>query len=346
MFGYLRFFLATLVLLSHLGITFYGANPGVAAVVIFYILAGFVVSSLFSKVFISKTPVYLAFYYERALRIFPQYIFIVILTLLFLFLTKYGSPKYELTALLNNLLVIPLNYYMLLENSILQEPKWWLVPPAWSLGVELQAYLVLPLIIYFKPVKIAVAILSLGVFFVANLAYISTDFFGYRLLPGVLFIFILGLSIYRNTSQNTKADLFDKFFPVLVYITMIVLLITLAMLNILHSSDMRETIMGILIGIPIVTHLAKSKIKLPMNHFLGDLSYGMFLSHFLAIWILEYYSFIDKSTEIYLYSLTVFLISLLISLVGVLSIEKNIKKYRFKLSKKILNQVQNDRSSP
>lgn len=47
MTGYIRFFLAFLVLISHLGIRFKGMNEGVFAVVIFYILAGHVVTKLF-----------------------------------------------------------------------------------------------------------------------------------------------------------------------------------------------------------------------------------------------------------------------------------------------------------
>ena len=48
MFGYIRFALAFLVMLSHIGVRVYGLNPGVMAVVIFYILAGYVVSHLFN----------------------------------------------------------------------------------------------------------------------------------------------------------------------------------------------------------------------------------------------------------------------------------------------------------
>ena len=332
MFGILRFFLASLVVISHTGINLQGVNPGVVAVVIFYILAGLVVSSLFSKVFISKKPLYLKFYYERILRIFPQYIFIISLTLLFIGVTNYGSPQFHIIPLINNMFIVPLNYYMFIDNSILQEPKWWLIPPAWSLGTELQAYLILPFVIYFKPVKILAAIISLCVFYVASLGFIHSDYFGYRLLPGVLFIFILGTSIYKNNSEYCKPDLFDKYFPVVVYIMMVLLLIGLGLQSKLLQPYVRETIFGIIIGIPIVTYLVKSTIKVPMNHYLGDLSYGLFLSHFLAIWIIDYYFLIDKTTDLYFYIFILFTISLSISTFGIFIVEKNIKSYRFNLS--------------
>ena len=50
MFGYLRFLLAALVMLSHLKITC-GINQGVTAVVSFYMLAGFVVTHLLTGSF-------------------------------------------------------------------------------------------------------------------------------------------------------------------------------------------------------------------------------------------------------------------------------------------------------
>ena len=334
MFGYFRFFLASLVLLSHLGIGLLGFNPGIAAVVSFYILAGFVVCNLFSNKFVAGKPLYLQFYYERSLRIFPQYFFIAALTLVFILTTKYGTPRFDLVASINNILIIPLNYNMVIDNSILQEPKWWLIPPAWSLGVELQAYLILPFIIYFKPIKFMLAITSLCIFILASIGVMHTEYFGYRLLPGVLFIFILGTSIYKNTSGNGEPDMFDKYFPTFVYTVLVFLLIILGMHNLLLS-PIRETIFGILIGLPVITYLASSKIKAPINRFLGDLSYGLFLSHFLAIWVIDYYSLIDKFIAPFLYVATVFIISLIVSFVGILAVENNIRNYRFSISKSV-----------
>ncbi len=334
MFGYFRFFLATLVLISHVGINVQGSfNLGVSAVVSFYMLAGFVVCNLFSKKFISKKPQYILFYYERALRVFPQYIFILILTLFFIIVTNYGSPIYDIKSLLNNIIIIPLNYYMFIDNSILQEPKWWLIPPAWSLGVELQAYFILPFIVFYRKIKIIIAIVSFFIFITASLGIINTDIYGYRLIPGMLFIFILGVTIYRNTSENVVEDIFDRYFPAIVYATLVLILIILGVSNMLLAPYVRETIFGILIGFPIITYISKSTYNMPMNHFIGDLSYGVFLSHFLAMWIVEYYFPLLKSMPLSIYVMVIFIISLLLSMIGVLVVENSVKKYRFNLSK-------------
>jgi|GEM_PF-3330496 len=73
MTGYLRFILATFVAAFHLGYNFFGIPLGPPAVIIFYVLAGFVVCRLLTEIF-SGQPLS-SFFAERALRIFPTYLF-------------------------------------------------------------------------------------------------------------------------------------------------------------------------------------------------------------------------------------------------------------------------------
>ncbi|NKB64899.1 MAG: hypothetical protein GKR95_23220 [Gammaproteobacteria bacterium] len=237
--------------------------------------------------------------------------------------------------MLGNFLIVPLNYYMYLDNSVLQEPKWWLLPPAWSLGLELQAYLILPFAVYYKRLKIFIGLLSFLVFFTANIGFMDTDRYGYRLIPGTLFIFILGLSTYRNTSKGgVEADVFDKYFPPLAYITLVLMLTVLGIYNSLHVNYTVETCLGILIGLPIITYLSRRPINLPMNRLLGDLSYGLFLSHFLAMWIIDEFDLVEKSTSgrSYGYIIATFTISLGLSVVSVFFVERFITKYRYRIT--------------
>lgn len=267
MFGYLRFFLAYLVLLSHIDIRFNGLNIGVFAVVIFYILAGYVVSHLYFDVLPKTRNRMFLFYKDRFLRIFPLYIYVIIITLLFLYMTDYGNPKYTIQNIVSNFIIIPLNYYMYIDTTILQKPSWCLVPPAWSLGAELQAYILLSFVLMFNKVRYIFAFFSFIIFIIAKFSILNPDYFGYRLLIGVFFIFIIGSSIQR----------------------------------------------------------IKLKIKLPFDSFLGSLSYGMFLSHFLAIWILNYLV-IKKENDFYLFYLSS--ISISIAIIGIYLVENNILKYR------------------
>ena len=329
MFGYLRFFLAILVLLSHLKITC-GINQGITAVVSFYMLAGFVVTHLLTKVFQPGPTIIKRFFLERFLRIFPLYLYVLALTLVFLILTGFGQPYFSPARLLANLLVIPLNYYMVWDNSILQDPKFWLVPPAWSLAAELQAYILLPLVIFSKRLKVLLAGSSFLIFMLAVTAALEPDYFGYRLIPGVFFMFIIGTCLYKSTRIPEQADTFDRIFPPFCYLVAIFCLPVMGFLGSVKRGVVLEVFLGLLLGIPIIHYLSRNPLRLPLDRLLGDLSYGIFISHFLSMWILIYLFHLQASS---LGGATaIFLFAVVISFVGTFILERSLFKYRSGLS--------------
>jgi len=330
MFGYLRFILAVLVMLSHLEIRFYGLNQGVIAVVIFYILAGFVVSYLYNSIIPKQinnkkhyfTTQYSLFIMDRVKRIFPLYLFIVFLTFVFILITGFGKPHFTTLNIFSNLTIIPLNFYMWLDNSILTTPKWWLIPPSWSLGTELQAYLLLPFALFFPKIKYFFIFISFFIYILANLNIIHPDYYGYRFIVGVFFIFMSGTSLQKiSDSTQTK---FDNYFLLSLLFSTFFLLASLLYLNLEIKAYAIETSIGILFGIPIIYFLSKTKKRLPLNSFLGKLSYSLFLSHFLSIWMVKEY-YIISNNRISSSLLEVVTLSLFIALIGIY-MENSIKK--------------------
>jgi len=330
MTGYLRFLLAYLVLLSHVGFRVEGLNPGVFAVVIFYILAGHVVTHLLFDVFWNRRKSIFTFYKDRFLRIFPLYLFVSLITVVFLLSTSFGSPEFKPINVINNLLLIPLNYYMYIYDKLIiltsTNPPWWLIPPAWSLGAEFQIYLLLPFLIRFPLVGIFFFFCSLCVYSAANLNLIHSDYFGYRLIPGVLFIFMMGSIIQKAASG--KASNYEKLTLTVTYTFCILWFLYFVVEKHIYGAYTRETLLGIIVGAPIVYMNLKLKLKLPFNRTLGNLSYGVFLSHFLAIWILEYLGFPKKGI---LFPISVSVITLTIAWVGVTLVDKKVEKIRFNL---------------
>ncbi len=288
MFGYLRFFLAFLVLISHMEIRFHGMNPGVTAVVIFYLLAGYVVSHLWDNVLPRGPGRLVRFYRDRLLRIMPLYLYVTGLTLVFLQLTGYGSPQYSLWRLLGNLLVVPVNYYMVLDTTVLTDPSWALIPVAWSLGAELQAYLILPLILVAGRWKSLLIAGSFIIYMLANTGVLHSDYFGYRLIFGVFFIFAAGACIQRTKSRSRHpADRVDRVLPWLLWAFVAGLFWLFTYRGLFVPGYTRETFCGLLLGIPLVILGSRTRITLPYNALLGSLSYGVFLAHFLVIWFLD-----------------------------------------------------------
>ncbi|CAK8724911.1 hypothetical protein KKHLCK_15340 [Candidatus Electrothrix laxa] len=334
MFGYYRFVLATFVLISHLDFSLQGFNIGVASVVSFYMLAGYVVCNLLNNVFTPpRRTIYIRFYIERVLRIYPQYFFVVILTVLFAFFSGRLPYQENFYILLKNILIVPVNYFMFIDISFFTEKQYAVVPIAWSLGLELQAYILLPFIVFYKNIRAVSSVISLMVFIAACFGLLHTDYYGYRLLPGVLFIFNVGVSLALAANFPDKMSKFDKYFPAILYVLSICLAVILGLFGKVHIPHSIQVIIGILISIPIITYLSSFDEKVIFNSFMGDLSYGIFLSHYLAIWIVQFSLEVDRGASPYTFSLLVFLISLLISIVGITGIERFFKKGRHSMAK-------------
>lgn len=324
MFGYLRFILAYMVLLSHIQVTFFGLNIGVFAVVMFYILAGYVVSNLYLNILPNTKYKTLLFYKDRFKRIYPLYLYIATLTIIFLIFTNYANPKFSLLNLLLNLLIIPLNYYMYFDSTILQNPSWCLIPPTWSLGAELQAYILLSLIFLFKNLKYLFFIVTIFVYTLANFSIINADYFGYRFVAGVFFIFLLGNSLQKIKS-NSCEDKFDKYLPLFTWIFSITLFFYFYLNSLFSFAYTKETLLGLIIGLPLIYIISKNNKKIKFDNFFGKLSYGIFLSHFLSIWILDYYGMSIKDNY-FLIILTS--LSILIAQIGIIFLENNSFPYK------------------
>ena len=331
MTGYLRLGLAALVLLSHTGITINGLNPGVIAVIIFYMLAGGVVTHLWHDILPQGKGKLRAFYTDRILRIFPLYLYIASLTAIFILITGYGSPSFQPLATLSNILIIPLSYFMFIDNSILTDPTWWLIPQAWSLGTELQAYLMLPFILIYKRAQLPVLIISISIYTAANLNIIHTDHYGYRLLPGIFFMFLIG-SILKQESRRSIISTPSNWLLLLATINYLILHCTSGFQHVYTQ----ETLVGILIGIPLLRLASATNIKLPHNKTAASLSYGVFLSHFLVIWFLDYSGAIEQHTLQY-YAVLMAL-TLAISYSGAYLVEKRINTIRMRSGLKLTSK--------
>jgi len=283
--GFFRFFLAALVVASHMGTTFWGLNPGVSAVVVFYFLAGSVVMRLWQRLQSADGSTALPFLIDRFWRIAPMYYFILAVALAVwiagaesYFLSGLGSGSI-LAQLAGNLFVVPLNYYMYTGIDTAT-----LIPPAWSLAVELQFYLLMP-VLFLGPRWLFVAFgASLVLFSLAQGPWLNTDVFGYRLLPGVLFIFLCGALLESHYPARKKL-----IWLVWGGISAFALVLFL-LLPQWHAPFNREVALGFALGVPLVVAFARLHFRGAMyqaNRYAGVLSYGVFLGHFPVIWLYE-----------------------------------------------------------
>ena len=277
MLGTFRLVLALLVALSHANVRIAGLNPGVMAVVCFYLISGYVMTGLLRGHYaeLRRVPY---FYLDRALRIFPQYLCIAGVTLAWFLVTAHTTAFLRQVPtwsdLLSNLTVVPLNYYMFNGSD-----RFTLVPPAWSLGAEIQFYLLMPFLLLWR-LRGAALLLGLVVFGCAAWGILNTDAFGYRLLPGVLTFFMLGSLLYDARERCRKCAL-------ALAIGGPVLAAMAAWFLMRHGHLLLpynpETLLGLAIGLPVLYWLGRLP-QHPIDNRLGDLSYGVFLNHFLIQW--------------------------------------------------------------
>ena len=142
--GTLRLVFALFVVLGHLcanvlSVTHWGAF----AVTGFYIISGFLITRVLVKVYDFH---FKPFFINRFLRLFPLYYMVAAVTLLgigFVFSQpeQYHAAyaiRYRLMDLLGNLFLFPYEFY---------DKQFRLVPPTWSVGVELIGYFCLWLFI-------------------------------------------------------------------------------------------------------------------------------------------------------------------------------------------------------
>lgn len=266
-----------MVALAHAGVSVAGHHLGVPAVVVFYMLSGYVVASLLAP----GSPMSKAsslFYRERALRLLPQYYFFLGLGALAWwlgasspFLTGSGSAF----QWLGNLSIVPLNYFMVAPSLEQFMP----VPPAWSLGLELQFYLLAPWLMPRPRLMLRLGAATLGVSALATAGWLQTDWFGYRLLCGNLYLFLAGAWLYRCRREGASMA------PLLaLWCAVAAMAIWTAAAHRWRVPFTVEVQLGVLLGLPLLALLAR-RSRQHWDDAVGRAAYGVFLGHFPVMWL-------------------------------------------------------------
>jgi peptidoglycan/LPS O-acetylase OafA/YrhL len=277
MFGSVRLLLAIGVALSHVGVTISGYNPGPVAVISFYLISGYVTAGLLANPRVRAVD----YYTERALRLLPSY-FGALGIALGIWMLGWPGDAYFLQRVpgwldwVSNLTIVPLNFYMWSGQD-----HFTLIPPAWSLAAELQFYALAPWIVRARGwSRIVIMVVSLAIWLLAQMGFLQTDWWGYRLLPGVLFVFLLGACIFRSERWLAYAA---WLLAMIVFIVVMMALVKVQPFNV-------ETSFGLLLGIPMLAWMS----RLPRRRWddvVGRLAYPMFLLHFPMMWLFAGFGF-------------------------------------------------------
>ena len=359
--GLLRFFLAYVVLLSHCP---EGLLPKIfhssLAVQCFFTISGFYMQLLVSEKYKNQNPeqFYKNFYLSRIFRIFPIYLLTLLVT--FLFLDK-GPINTILIAedfkalivyITSNLLIdLSIGEYLFYgsmdTNDFLHANNFNILIQSWSLDIEILFYIIAPFILTIKRNSVIFLIILLCIILRFILAsngfnYSFSHFWTHAFFPTELATFLLGSLSYRFYSYSQNYNyLFDIknynfiLFSLIIITSLIFLLFFGNPLNTnsynFIGGDWNTGLYGvpnaywviILLNALILPFLFDCFKQSKIDSFIGHLSYPMYICHYSVI------IFLDKiNIDNYFLSLYVFLLTLFISIILVVFIEKPITQYR------------------
>ncbi len=273
-----------LVVLFHLG--FETFSNGWIGVDIFFVISGFLMWYLYVERVNRKSIAF--FYIKRFKRLLPA-LSVTILVSGLGFILRLPASQRE--SLIHEILAASLGvsnlYYWLIDQHSSNADLRPLIT-LWSISLELQFYLIFPLIVLFVKNSVYKLVLLISLSFVA---FVTLGFYAYETklytLPGKLWEFFLGMlaaEILRRYGNPKKGfRLIKLLFAVFMFVTLFVVL------N--DRSRMILQVLGAIVSSLVLIYSFQSINKNVFTQLLstiGDYSYSVYLLHFPLFVFLGY----------------------------------------------------------
>lgn len=332
--GILRLLLAIAVVLAHSG-PVYGVQMtgGVASVQTFYMISGFYMAMVLSTKYTGPGSIRV-FYTNRFLKIFPLYWTILAISAIYygiiaVFpiyfsnetagsvenpLTVTGVPiGAVITSMASQIFIFGQDIIVFLgisdgklsfTHSFRESsPQLWttlLVPQAWSLGLELDFYLIAPALIILRTRYLfAVLLASVAVrACVYRLLGWDQDPWTYRFFPSELALFVAGMISYRIYAA-IKDRLRRPSWVAGARIVAAAAIASTALYSFVPlSTDLREILflLQIFASLPALMVVSSSS---RLDRGVGELSFGVYVVHFLILAVLRKFAASLPGTSLY-----------------------------------------------
>jgi peptidoglycan/LPS O-acetylase OafA/YrhL len=278
MLGILRTILSLFVFSSHLPQVGLNFHIGVFAVTIFYFISGMLMVESFERFRAARWLAAPSFYLDRLMRIYPAYLAVMLATA---FLLRHGhgaissviSPEVTGQMLWGNFNLFNLNFHQVA-----------IVNPTWSLAAEAQFYMILPLLAVLPfPAFALIMAASLGfhVYGWHMMDVAHADYWSYRSLPGMLFIFCMGICFARRGDRR-----FAYLLAATVATQLVLLFVIYPLTKPYANNFLLVILLGSLVVVPVVDFARRTSAPWlpPIDRFIGNLCYPIFLVHFPAMY--------------------------------------------------------------
>lgn len=353
--GVLRLLLAFCVVNVHAGILGFSLFPADAAVQAFYVVSGFYMGKVLNEKYQFRANSYSDFLSSRAMRLFPAFLAVSLLTFVSaLALSSTGNPfpavigwaqDISLSASTLALVLVPqflivgldfIHYFTInaqgdlsfTSNFAVQPVQLWkllLVPQGWSLSLELYFYVLAPFIVTRSPrAQLGVAIVS--VIIRACLAVcldVRFDPWSYRFFPSELVFFLSGSIAYRLATSGLQIPPKER---LSVKLAVVALIITAGMIGRygLHGRTFFASPLIIALLFLTISQLFDSTKDNKLDRYIGELSYPVYITHMLVVWISE--ALLEKGTAAYRASVVFGVV--ILSILTYELIDKKVDSYR------------------
>jgi peptidoglycan/LPS O-acetylase OafA/YrhL len=290
--GLLRFYLALSVIVLHSGGRFFGLEVpnGFLAVQFFFTISGFYMALVLNEKYTASENI--AFFRNRAIRIFPAYWFSLILVLFSTQRSAFSTIR-DLTFL-DQIIVTFFNIFLLGQDALqvlcitnsdgncIAPSSLSLNGPSWSLSVEIIFYIFAPFIMR-SPKKIILMLVSGSIYQVLIhkiqipkgefLIFKQNDLiqWSYNFYPASMMFFAMGGLVYFAFKNKSSSSLY-------------LLVCSLVPLSIATDFTEAWVILIFVLAIPNIFELTKNN---KVDKLFGELSYPIYIFHFPILHILQ-----------------------------------------------------------
>jgi peptidoglycan/LPS O-acetylase OafA/YrhL len=292
---FLRGIAITVVVGYHLKLP--GFQNGFLGVDIFFVLSGYLMSAIYEKGNIRE------FYARRARRLLPSYFVTISLTLVLCYFLVEPPDFLQVVKQSESSLTLVPNFYFWSQDSYFANSDFNPLLHLWSLGIEFQFYLLLPLLIsLFTRFKFSTYVVLVFSFLVCVLALSLSPKTSFFLLPCRIWEFVLGTIAFdsRVLSKKLKKYFDIRYKTLLSAISIIAVFIYLPVDGFSTAFITGHPGLGSLMFAMISFFYLigsfefKSRKSLEM---LGKYSYSIYLVHFPIIVLFQYKAFSGTRLE-------------------------------------------------
>lgn len=321
----------------------FALGDGRLAVQTFYMISGFYMSLVWHEKYSKLSNPVRTFYISRALRIYPMYFAVLGVSLLMGIFTDYNDTAFNFLNTTSELGWLTTIWIYLTQFSLvgMETPlfidfnlhKLMIVPVAWTLGLELSFYMLVPFLLPRMQIVVGLIIFSLTIRMVVALygpsddVALNTSLWSYRFFPFEIALFLGGALAQRIFAQvpTFLKLLLDK--PEVYFLSVMGMVGGLCYFWLVFARIGEATYWlyyaMAFIGMAVLfRHTKLSKLE----SYIGELSYPMYLSHIPILWMVG--QIVEPERTIYIVIPVTIMASMILC-----KMQKHIDQYRHEIVK-------------